>query len=451
MIKLKNKYFMLGLCLIILISLGIVILIMSKDKNFEFDDVNFRIVKNNYIMQVRYPIFKNKKINKEIKEYVDIERKKFLKEINDNKINDNEFNVSYNYTVMDRVYSFHIRTYSIIDDDNKYYRSDRIYYFDKDNNVSLNLDDMISDNKIFEVFRDKVLDYASSNNIIFEKEKLSNNLKPIKDNYKMVMFDTDYVQLILEPYKINDSKREIIINIKYGDVIEYLNGNYFKVKDNDEEMAKVESPKIRDKKQFVNKKLVALTFDDGPSYDKTQRLIDELDKRNARVSFFMLGENAIKQTGLVKEIYSRGHTVGSHTYDHKQLTKLKDDEIIYEVNYTNEILKNITGDDVKYLRPPYGSYNDEMLKLFDMSFILWSVDVEDWKLKDEKKISDYIVKNVKDGDFVLLHDIHNETIDGVLMAIDELKSQGYAFVSIDELIKFKNLNIETKQAYRYLR
>ena len=165
----------------------------------------------------------------------------------------------------------------------------------------------------------------------------------------------------------------------------------------------------------------------------------------------MLGEHAIKQPELVKDIYVRGHTIGSHTYDHKQLTKLEMNEVMHEVNYTNEIIKNITEEDVKYLRPPYGSYNKEMLEKIDMSFILWNVDVEDWKLKDEKKIANYIIENVNDGDIVLLHDIHNETIEGVIKAIDELQKKDFAFVSIDELISYKKIILEKNMVYRFLK
>ena len=437
----------------IIIILILVILMIIKEEDFKFDDISFRIVKNNYIMQVKYPNFNaQKKINKEIKEYVETEKKNFLKEISNSDIKDNEFNISYSYTIKNNIYSFHIRTYSITGKNNKYYRSDKIYYFDKENNKNLNLNNLIINEKIYEVFKDKIMNYENDNNLYIDEDKIRNNFDSNKDNYNLIMFGEDNLQLILEPHKINDYNREIIINVKYNDIINYLNKNYFKlIKSKNEEMSKIESSIIRDKTQFAGKKLVALTFDDGPSYDKTKKLIDELDKKNARVSFFMLGENAIKQGELVKEIYNRGHTIGSHTYDHKQLTKLKDNEILYEVNYTNEIIKNITGSDVKYLRPPYGSYNEEMLKLFNMSFILWNVDVEDWKLKNDKKIADYIINNVNDGDIVLLHDIHNETIDGVLMAIDKLQKDGYAFVSIDELINFKDIKLEFHKAYRYLK
>lgn len=438
--------------LVLLIFVLFIVVIFNINNRFYFKEVNMKKIENNYSMQISYPIFnRQNKINKEIKKYIKQERKSFLNKIKNNNYKSNELNINYSYTKKNNIYSFHIRAYSVIGDNNMYYRNDKIYYFDKDKNEDIALNSLISDDSIYYIFRENVINNLKYIENLYNENKLDKNLEVNKDNYKLIMFNTDYIQIILEPYKVSSAKRETIVNISYKDVIKYLSNEYFSDLNNAEEMVKKEREPIRDKRLFNGKKLVALTFDDGPSYDKTKRLIDELDKRNARVSFFMLGEQAIKQEKLVKDIYIRGHTIGSHTYDHKQLTKLKMNEVIYEINYTNEIIKNITGEDVKYLRPPYGSYTKEMLDKINMSFILWNVDVEDWKLKNSKKIFEYIVNNVNDGDIVLVHDIHDETIEGVLMAIDELQKRDFAFVSIDELSKFKNINVELHKAYRYFK
>jgi peptidoglycan/xylan/chitin deacetylase (PgdA/CDA1 family) len=209
--------------------------------------------------------------------------------------------------------------------------------------------------------------------------------------------------------------------------------------------------RIRNSKEFENKKLIALTFDDGPFYTNTEKLIEELNKRDARVTFFMLGELAYKQPELVKKVYDYGHTIGSHTYDNKNLKKLDKEEVDFEVLRTNEILSNIINDDIRFIRPPYGSYNEDILNNVDMAFILWNVDTLDWKSRDSVKVSDYIVSHVKDGDIVLLHDIHSTSVDGAIMAIDILKEEGYEFVSLDELLVYRNINIHTNKAYRFFK
>ena len=96
-------------------------------------------------------------------------------------------------------------------------------------------------------------------------------------------------------------------------------------------------------------------------------------------------------------------------------------------------------------------YNSDILNKVDMSFILLSVDTLDWKLTDADKIADYMINNIEDGDIVLLHDIHAETIDGVIKAVDLMLAEGYAFVSLEELISYKEIDIQTHKAYRFFR
>ena len=165
----------------------------------------------------------------------------------------------------------------------------------------------------------------------------------------------------------------------------------------------------------------------------------------------MLGELAIKQKELVKKVYDMGHTVASHTYDHKNLVKLNDEQLKFEIDHTNEILSNIINDDIRFVRPPYGSYNQDILNKTNMAFILWNVDTLDWKLRDAEKVRDYIVEHANDGDIMLLHDIHSTSVDGAIMAIDILKNEGYEFVSLDELLVYRNVNIQTRNAYRFFK
>ena len=165
----------------------------------------------------------------------------------------------------------------------------------------------------------------------------------------------------------------------------------------------------------------------------------------------MLGQLAIKQKDLVKKVYDYGHTIGSHTYDHKNLKKLDDDKLKFEIDYTNEILSNIIGEEIRFVRPPYGSYNQDILSKVNMAFILWNVDTLDWKLRDAEKVRDYIVEHAKDGDIILLHDIHSTSVDGVIMAIDILKNEGYEFVSLDEMLIYRNINIQYNKAYRFFK
>ena len=196
------------------------------------------------------------------------------------------------------------------------------------------------------------------------------------------------------------------------------------------------------------KKYVAITFDDGPSNETTTKLVDGLKLRNAKVTFFMLGNRILTNQELVKRINNEGHIVASHTYSHKNLLKINLQSALNDINSTNEVIKSVIGKYPKYIRPPYGNYNKALLDNVDMTFILWNVDTEDWKKRNSEEIYEYIINKVEDGDIVLLHDLYDTSVDGVLKAIDYLKDEGYIFVNLDELAKIKGINIETHKSYR---
>lgn len=144
-----------------------------------------------------------------------------------------------------------------------------------------------------------------------------------------------------------------------------------------------------------------------------------------------------------------GNTIGSHTYSHSNLVKLNDYDIINEIKKTNDNIKNIIGENPIYLRPPYGNTNKNIKKLSNMNTIMWDLDTEDWKYKDKEKIAKYIIDNAHDGGIVLLHDLYETSIDGALLAMEELSKEGYAFVTIEEMIKLKNIELDKEKSYYY--
>lgn len=448
----KNKIFLI---LLFILFLGTITLSFSfKNNKFYFESENYTTYKDNYKILVNYPVFNISKVNKKIKKILKDEKDSFFDKIKNDINSDNELNINYSYTIKDNIYSFHLRSYSYTNKNNDYNRYDEVFYIDKETNKVIKIDDLIINDEIYNVFEKFIYDYLDTHQYIdlYDEKTIEKNLKGTKGKYQLISFSDNVLFIDIPPHVISPYDSNINIAIEYKYVKEYLNDKYF----NSLETVKNEVPvfkvkKIRRASAFKNKKLVALTFDDGPSKEKTLKLVEELNKRDARVSFFMLGELASKQPELVKMIYDSGHTIASHTYDHKNLKKLKDEQLKFEVDYTNEILKNITGEDVKFLRPPYGSYNKNILKNVDMTFILWSVDTLDWKLRDVDKITEEIVKSADDGEIILLHDIHAETVEAAIKAVDILQEQGYAFVSLDELATYKNINIKSNTAYRYMK
>lgn len=195
------------------------------------------------------------------------------------------------------------------------------------------------------------------------------------------------------------------------------------------------------------KKLIALTFDDGPG-PYTNRLLDGLAERNVHVTFFELGMRAEEYDVTTRRIFREGHQIAQHGYDHKQLTSLSDDQVRWQINHTKDILNEVLGGDFTYLvRPPYGDYSSRVLSLLNAPAILWSIDPNDWRDRNAYTVRDRIVSKAYDGAIILCHDIYSTTVDGALMAIDTLQSEGYEFVTVNELFRRRGETLQNGERY----
>ena len=195
-------------------------------------------------------------------------------------------------------------------------------------------------------------------------------------------------------------------------------------------------------------RLIALTFDDGPSGRYTGELLDGLKERGVSATFFVLGEMASYNRRLVRRAYQEGHEIGCHTYSHQDLTKLTAEEITLELQTAYAELDRACGAGTEYLvRPPYGNVNDLVRETVDVPMIHWSLDSKDWSLLDSEKVRDKIVDEVYDGCIILCHDIHKTSIPAALEAIDLLLEEGYEFVTVSELFRRRERELETGKLY----
>ena len=195
------------------------------------------------------------------------------------------------------------------------------------------------------------------------------------------------------------------------------------------------------------KKLIALTFDDGPG-PYTQRLLDGLAARGVQATFFELGMRAETYDDTTRRILREGHQVAQHGYDHPQLTSLSDDGVRWQIDHTEDILNDVLGRSFTYLvRPPYGDFNSRVLSLLDAPAIIWSIDPVDWRDRNAYTVRDRIVARAFDGAIILCHDIYSSTVDGVLMAIDILQEQGYEFVTVNELYRRRGVSLNNGETY----
>ena len=153
--------------------------------------------------------------------------------------------------------------------------------------------------------------------------------------------------------------------------------------------------------------------------------------------------------GDILQMYlAAGCEIGSHSWNHPQLSKMKWDEIERQLSKTNKTVSKLTGGyQIQLLRPPYGSISNTMRKKLDMPMILWSLDTLDWKTRNTKKIFREVRKEVKDGDIILMHDIYSTTADAVEKVVPWLQNKGYDILTVSELMERKGKNIEGGSAY----
>lgn len=199
-----------------------------------------------------------------------------------------------------------------------------------------------------------------------------------------------------------------------------------------------------------SKKMIALTFDDGPNYN-TSKVIDVLNKYDIKATFFVLGSRAINNKDILKKMADSGMEIGNHTYNHLLLTKYDENKIRSEIEDTSEVIYSATKKKPKLLRPSYGSVNNKIKKVANMPIIIWDIDTLDWKYHNSKRITSRVVNKVRDGDIILMHDIYSASLNALSNIIPILQDNGYEFVTIDELFYYKGISLESGKVYGYAR
>ena len=201
------------------------------------------------------------------------------------------------------------------------------------------------------------------------------------------------------------------------------------------------------KRQENEKKVVALTFDDGPSRFTTPRLLDVLKEKRVKVTFFVLGVMAQNGRDIVRREVEEGHEVQSHTMYHGDFRKMSAEQIRDDMNRYDNLMNGITGGKPTLVRPPYGVVTQLAREVINRPFICWDVDTMDWKHRNAETVRARTISGIHNGAVVLMHDIHATTVDAVPAIIDELRGMGYEFVTVSELARI--YGVEFKPKYEY--
>ena len=200
-------------------------------------------------------------------------------------------------------------------------------------------------------------------------------------------------------------------------------------------------------RDLKGKKLIALTFDDGPKRETTEELLKVLREKQVKVSFFVLGIMVEKAPDLVKRAEKEGHEIGNHTTYHKDLRLLSAEAIKQDIGITNDLIKNSTGQIPKLSRLPYGAFNETVCASVDLPIIAWNIDARDWEIRNADQIYRQVMAQVREGGVILMHDIYATTIAAVPRIIDDLRTQGYEFVTVGELARLRGVKLVSGQIY----
>ncbi len=192
----------------------------------------------------------------------------------------------------------------------------------------------------------------------------------------------------------------------------------------------------RTARKKANGKVIHLTFDDGPSARHTRPILDLLDRYDAKATFFQVGENAIDHPGLTRAIVGRGHALGSHTWNHRDLRRLKGGRLDDQITRTSRTLSRISGRRITCLRPPYGATNQRVksaVRHRKLTLTLWDVDPRDWRKPGAATIAQRVIARARPGAVILLHDgggSRSQTVQATRQILRTLGKKGYTFRSL---------------------
>ena len=331
-----------------------------------------------------------------------------------------ELNISYTYKeINENIINVSLQTEIITD---KTINKIKTFTYNKTNDKFLTMEDLVQDldgldyevkKELLEKYQDADMDYLSN------------------VSYDYFTIDDENLTLYFNPAEIKSKHDELIYLDIPLDSLKLLI-DIDKTEDNDIYLS------IKKRNVSLDDRVVALTFDDGPS-KYTNKILDVLKKYDACGTFFLIGNKVDFYGDVLKRMLLEGSEIGNHSYDHKLLTRLSKSDFQKEISKTQDAIKKVTGFTPTLFRPTYGGYTNILKSYTDLKFVLWDVDSRDWQVKTKDKIIKNILPNVKSGSIILMHDNHEYSLNALEDVLKSLKNQGYKFVTVSELLELKKL------------
>ena len=420
-----------------------------SDEKYYFADSKYSGIRSKFVtrdnkrekVSIEYPITENEKINRLISESIDKIDRDFQNTVLLATVFDKPMTETISYQVTHNTSEVLSIVINIKQDMNGAHPASmtQFWTFDKKSGEVVGLADFTEQSDeateaIISAAKDNISQTIKQRqqpeidlNEIINKEALSNFI--ITNNGNALAWPLGQASLLPSSYG------ELTITVPISSVSKYLQNPTARKFANIPKPAEKPKPAPSAPTPTVANKTIALTFDDGPG-PYTEKLLDILDKYDAKATFFLIGSKVSGQASVVRSIQARGHQLGNHSWSHPELPKLSVDQIAGEIDRTNEAIRQATGVKPSILRPPYGAVNGvvlEQLRLRNMSSILWSVDTRDWADRNSQIVCSRAVAGARPGAVILMHDIHQTSVNAVPCILSSLKQQGYSFVTIQRL------------------
>ncbi|WP_251423947.1 MULTISPECIES: polysaccharide deacetylase family protein [Lactococcus] len=467
----KKKWLWLGLLLPIF---GIIIGVMSEKvgdkeskaktpsvntyiKSVTLKDFSIEVKSENKEQQilVNYPKTKSKKINQKLESFLSSELSAFKRATLENnpKEKGSFFQSFETYELSPDIVSF---KFNVMRKNSPLLQTESQVItktYDLKEEKELQISDLLKEKEDLQSISKYIYDkFSKEQRYSTQKAKavLQSGLKAVEQNFNTFVLNNNSLVFYFAPHQINrDTKNYVQVSLPLRELGEVVTPRILVEHLKEEaEKSKVKIPSARQvrNKQLASKKLVALTFDDGPDPQTTPRLLSILKKENVPATFFILGNRLALYPEIVKQEYKLGHQVGSHTFNHLNLPQLPMKEVQEEIKNTADLVQKTLGIAPQGLRPPYGATTPEINAQAQTPIIQWSVDSLDWKSKNADQIEQVVMNEVYDGSIILMHDIYDSSVDGAEKVIKKLKRQGYTFVTVNQLIEARG-KLENSQVY----
>lgn len=423
--------------------------VIQYDKNYSDIEINSDSKdKKHGGYWISYPTIPDKQIADSIKQYITEKIDGYNHRILDEEIpktQETELNISYSITHYSK------QTISILFDSYEYLSgahgisSIDSKTFDLETHKQLTLKDLFKEDSDYLSLLSKISynELKKNKEIAINKELLQEGTAPIETNFQHFALLNDSILFYFPPYQVAAGALGVQELAIKKELLEDMLLTTYKQEENNQNRLEEAPPKnivteLPDiAKIDPTKKVIALTFDDGPSNKPTSKILDALKKYKGHATFFVLGQRVQYYPEIVHRAIKEGHEIGNHTWDHPLLTKATKEKAKKEIEDTDQLIKELTGYDTSLIRPPYGAISEELKKEQEKEIVLWTIDPQDWKYHNKNKIVKKVMTEAKDESIILMHDIYDISADAAVEIIKQLTEDNYQLVTVSQLLDVK--------------